>query len=166
MGRVNSQVSYLVVNSEELSAEFGQLEKSRLAEKIEDLVLELKRALALETKSGRANASFAEIAKSLYSARRLVDAAFEHEGFSTSPGWDVMLDLYQAETAGRVISVSSACIGAACPPTTGLRWIQAIESMGLIERVSDPTDRRRSFLRLTQKGRAATEQALEQYRGI
>jgi len=74
-----------------------------------------------------------------------------------------MLDLYQSEEAGKPISVTSACIGAACPPTTGLRWIQALEGMGLIVRVNDPSDKRRTFVQLTPKGRAATEQALELY---
>jgi predicted transcriptional regulator len=130
------------------------------------LVHKLKSAEASEVKSGWANGNLAEVAKSLYSRRRSVDIVFGHDGFATSPGWDVMLDLYQAEAIGKQISVTSACIGAACPPTTALRWIQALESMGLIARISDPSDKRRTFVQLTPLGRSATEEALHLYRAV
>ncbi len=163
MGRVDYKSEYSLDRLEEFAVAGAQPDSERLAEKLQALAIELKNIQISKARSGWVNAGLAEIAKSLYSSRRCVDTVFDHEGFATSPGWDVMLDLYQAHEAGKRISVSSACIGAACPPTTALRWIQALESMDLIMRVSDPTDKRRSFVQLTPKGRAATERALELY---
>ena len=107
--------------------------------------------------------SFPELAKKLYECRRKVDHVFELQGFSTSPAWDIMLDLYEAETENRTVSVSSACIGAACPATTALRWLGVLEQMGLIERTDDPDDKRRALVSLTDKGRAKTSEALSQH---
>jgi len=65
------------------------------------------------------------------------------------PGWDILLDLYVATVQDRKISVSSACIGAAVPSTTALRWLNLLSERGMIERYPDPLDARRSFLRLS-----------------
>ena len=35
------------------------------------------------------------------------------------PAWDILLDLYIANVENKPVSVSSACIGSAAPPTTG-----------------------------------------------
>ena len=45
--------------------------------------------------------------------------------------------------------VTSACIGAAVPTTTALRWLALLEERGLIVREADPTDARRIFVRLS-----------------
>ena len=72
------------------------------------------------------------LAGKIYSARRRVDAIFGMPGFCVSPAWDIMLDLYKARGSGRRISVTSASIGAALSGgTTALRWLQALENMGL-----------------------------------
>lgn len=164
MGRADINSQYSIENSKEIEISFVEPGHLDLAERLEALASELKNSQNSGVKSGVASASLAEVAKSLYSLRRRVDTLFGHEGFATSPGWDVMLDLYQAEAAHKMISVTSACIGAACPPTTALRWLQALESMGLIVRICDPADKRRTFVQQTPKGRAATEKALELYR--
>jgi hypothetical protein len=39
------------------------------------------------------------------------------------PAWDILLDLFAASIERRPVSVSSACVAAAVPPTTALRWI-------------------------------------------
>ena len=65
------------------------------------------------------------------------------------PAWDMLLDLYIARVAGQNVSVTSLCIAADAPLTTGLRWIALLESEGLIARYPDPADKRRTYLRLT-----------------
>lgn len=71
------------------------------------------------------------------------------------PAWDMLLDLYQAELQGRIISVSSACIASAVPPTTALRWIRVLEEEQLLLRIRDRADGRRVHLELTERARCA-----------
>jgi hypothetical protein len=75
------------------------------------------------------------------------------------PAWDILLDLLRAELAYERISVSSACIAASVPPTTGLRWLNTLEQHGLVVRQSDPHDARRTFVVLSPD----TSTALRRY---
>jgi DNA-binding MarR family transcriptional regulator len=75
------------------------------------------------------------------------------------PAWDILLDLLRAEIAHERISVSSACIAAAVPATTGLRWLRALEQRGLVERQRDLHDARRTFVVLSED----TSKALRRY---
>jgi hypothetical protein len=100
------------------------------------------------------------LARKIYSARRKVDEIFGVPGFSVSPAWDILLDLYRAKNMGKEISVTSACIGAACPPTTALRWLQALESLQLVKRQQDHEDKRRSMVELTEGGKVKVVNAL------
>lgn len=76
------------------------------------------------------------------------------------PGWDILLDLYVAQSKGAAVSVSSACIGADVPPTTALRWIDLMERRGMLVRSPDPRDRRRTYLRLTAAAATGLERLL------
>lgn len=86
-------------------------------------------------------------AQYLYAQRRLRDRIFGEDLFG-EPAWDLMLDVFISQALGKRVPVSSACIGGACAPTTGLRWIVNLERKGYLRRVPDPTDRRRSFVEL------------------
>jgi hypothetical protein len=66
------------------------------------------------------------------------------------PAWDILLDLLRAELAHERISVSSACLAADVPPTTGLRWLKALEHYGLVLRQCDMHDARRTFVVLSR----------------
>lgn len=101
------------------------------------------------------------LAKDLYAKRRQIDKIFETDGFATSPAWDIMLDLFQAGAQLKSVSVTSACFGAACPATTALRHLRLLERDGLVERLSDPNDKRRAFVALSQEGRRRIEMALD-----
>jgi len=70
------------------------------------------------------------------------------------PAWDILLDLFIAAKEGKRISITSACIGAAAPSTTSLRWLNILEREQLIEREGDSNDLRRSYVRLTGAGYA------------
>jgi hypothetical protein len=48
------------------------------------------------------------------------------------PAWDILLDLLRAELAYERISVSSACAAAGVHPSTGVRWLNALEHHGLV----------------------------------
>lgn len=80
--------------------------------------------------------------------RRLRARYFEAELFA-DPGWDILLDLTAARAENRRVSVTSLCIAAAVPATTALRWITHMTEMGLLVRETDPIDKRRAFIALT-----------------
>lgn len=144
------------------SASVGQQEnRETIADRMEALAIELRSMSDKEMQIVPSQATLLALAGKIYSARRKVDEIFGMVGFSVSPAWDIMLDLYKAKIAGRAISVTSASIGAACPSTTALRWLQALENMGLLQRTEDSRDRRRVEVTLTDAATVKILRALE-----
>jgi hypothetical protein len=144
------------------AASVGQHEnRQAIADRMEALAIELRSMSDAEMQTVPTEATLAALAGKIYSARRRVDDIFDMAGFSASPAWDIMLDLYKAKVSGRQISVTSASIGAACPATTALRWLQALETMGLIQRREDAHDRRRTEIVLTDAAVVKVVKALE-----
>jgi DNA-binding MarR family transcriptional regulator len=92
-----------------------------------------------------------EVLNLLIEARRIRFRHFAASSF-TDPGWDMLLDLMLARLANRSMPVSSACVAAGVPATTALRWVDQLAQEGLIQRLPDPTDRRRVLLELTEEG--------------
>lgn len=74
--------------------------------------------------------------------------------FAHGPGWDMLLELMDAELEGRTLSVKALCIAGRCPKTSAIRAIGKIEEAGLVERVPDREDGRRCFVSLTPKGKS------------
>lgn len=79
---------------------------------------------------------------------------FDAELFA-DPAWDMLLDLTAAEVEKAQVSVTSLCIAAAVPATTGLRWIKQLVDTGVFVRVADPVDRRRAFIGLSESSSEA-----------
>lgn len=92
-------------------------------------------------------------------ARRLRERFFDSALFA-DPAWDILLDLAAARLEGRPVSVSSLCIAASVPTTTGLRWIKALVDRGLLERQSDREDARRAFISLAPTTARRMEECL------
>jgi hypothetical protein len=86
--------------------------------------------------------------RDLIKLRRMREQHFP-DGVFADPGWDILLDLFAAKLEGRPVSVSSLCIAAAVPPTTGLRWITTMTEHGALIRRQDPNDARRVFIELS-----------------
>lgn len=84
-------------------------------------------------------------------ARRVRDESFE-PGLFADPAWDMMLDLLATRLEGRRAQVSSVCAAAAVPTSTALRWIGVLEEKRLLVRTSDPADKRRVFIDLSELG--------------
>jgi len=103
-------------------------------------------------------AIFADLARHAYATRRRRTAIFKNDELFGEPAWDILLDLYIAHAENKPVSVSSACIGSAAPPTTGLRWLGVLSEQGLILREHDPEDQRRVLVRLTDEGLAAMDE--------
>lgn len=82
--------------------------------------------------------------------RRLRNDYFDTAEFA-DPMWDMLLDLTAARADHQRVSTKALCIASGVPPTTALRWIGQMVDAGLIERIQDDADRRRFFLRLTDR---------------
>ena len=108
--------------------------------------------------SKQQRASNAEAARQVYAQRRRRAALFGNQELFGEPAWDILLDLYIAHAAEKQVSVSSACIGSASPPTTGLRWLGVLAENDLVLREHDPEDQRRVLVRLTDRGLAAMDE--------
>lgn len=137
--------------------------RQKLADRLEDLAIELRSFAEQSADTIPSTPTLMGLARKIYISRRAVDEVFNMEGFAVSPAWDIMLDLYQAHLQGKRISVTSACIGGACPPTTGLRWLQALESSNLVAREPDPQDKRRQVVALTDGAVIKVEKALRKF---
>jgi DNA-binding MarR family transcriptional regulator len=74
------------------------------------------------------------------------------------PAWDMLLDLAVAYAEGEALCVSSLGYASGVPATTSLRWIGQLVKMGLVERIHDEKDKRRTFIRLSNKGIAAVQE--------
>lgn len=105
------------------------------------------------------------LARKAYALRRKRAALFGNPDLFGEPAWDILLDLFIAHGEGKSVSVSSACIGSASPPTTGLRWLGVLADEGLVVRENDPEDNRRVMVRLTRGGLAAMERFFEAVEG-
>lgn len=101
------------------------------------------------------------LARKTYALRRKRASIFGNPDLFGEPAWDILLDLYIAQGEGKDVSVSSACIGSAAPPTTGLRWLGVLAQEGLVVRENDPADHRRVLVRLTAAGQAAMDRFFE-----
>jgi hypothetical protein len=139
----------------------GQKEyRQTIADRMEALAIEIRSISDDEMSVVPTEGMLLSVADKIYSARRKVDDIFGMQGFAVSPAWDILLDLYKARVQNKDISVTSACIGAACPSTTGLRWLHALEGMQLIERCQDPDDKRRFVVALTDIAKLKIEDAI------
>jgi CheY-like chemotaxis protein len=69
--------------------------------------------------------------------------------FFADPAWDILLDLTRAKLEEQEVSVSSVCIAASVPMSTALRWVRQMTEAGLLRRWTDPKDRRRDLITLT-----------------
>lgn len=124
---------------------------ARDLETVEELIHQLL-ATRLALRARRLQASGAGTPESRL-ARRLIAERREREallgpGLFGEPAWDILLDLFAAEEENVRVAISSLCIAANVPPTTGLRWITSMVADGTLIRVPDPSDKRRVWIRL------------------
>ncbi len=83
--------------------------------------------------------------------RRTRDRCFPPDLFADA-AWDILLDLAAARLEGRHISISSAAIAASVPTATALRWLKQLVADGMVERVADMADKRRTFIQISDDG--------------
>lgn len=102
------------------------------------------------------------ILKELRAVRGIRSKYFPPELFS-DPCWEMLLDLYEARLGGLDVSVTSLGATSGVPMTTALRRIEALQAHGLIVRVEDEDDQRRTNVRLTNVGIEAVEKFFGAY---
>ena len=87
--------------------------------------------------------------RTIIGSRSLRGRFFPSQLFA-DPAWDILLDLTRARLEGQQVSVSSVCIAASVPMSTALRWVRQMTEDGLLRRWTDPKDRRRDLIALTE----------------
>jgi CheY-like chemotaxis protein len=99
---------------------------------------------------------------SLRAVRKVRSKYFPSELFS-DPCWEMLLDLYDSVLAEQPATVTSLSAASGASTTTAWRRISALETHGLIERLEDPDDKRRTIVRLSKAGLRAVENFFETY---
>ena len=115
---------------------------------------ELKSHEAVYTEEQLLKAARAEIER--HKLRRTILPSLLSSGGS----WNILLDLFEGEQIDRDSSITSTCIAADVPTTTGLRYIGQLLDAGLVQKIPDPNDNRRTFLRFSRKGSLAMRELL------
>lgn len=83
----------------------------------------------------------------------------------SDPCWEMLLDLYDARLAGAEVTVTSLGAASGVPLTTALRRMDTLQGHGLIARIEDAGDKRRTIIRLTGPGFQAVESFFDTYLG-
>lgn len=105
----------------------------------------------------------AEFAKWLYDQRRLREQYLPPELLG-EPAWDILLLLYWARHQQRRLSVTAVCASAGAATTTALRYIDHLHRSNMLEKEPHPTDRRISWLSLSDEMDAKIARYLDHIR--
>ena len=90
-------------------------------------------------------------ARALLESRRKRVAIFGPKMFA-EPAWDMLLILYLSGGGRRQTQTSLGELSGASR-STAMRWIDYLACRDLVRREEHPTDKRRNFVSLTEKGR-------------
>lgn len=93
-------------------------------------------------------------------ARKARDDALGEDLFF-DPAWSILLELYVHHRQRTAVSITSLCVAAGVPSSTGLRWMTLLERRGLVAREPDPFDRRKIYTMLTAEAITKVERALD-----
>ncbi|WP_052071684.1 MarR family transcriptional regulator [Sphingopyxis sp. MWB1] len=102
-----------------------------------------------------------EGARHLLKARHKM-AALLPKGLLRDSAWDMILELFVAQEEGGILYVKQLMLSSGESAAAAIRRIDRLEEAGLIERFSDPLDRRRVIVRLQEKGHEAVLTMLKQ----
>jgi len=129
------------------------IEPSRLGRWLRDLANQVEARDPSDPKGPRPFGT-EQLREALREHLRARESLFGPDLFA-DPAWDLLLDLLLSDLDRRTVSISSACLAAAVPSTTALRWISLLEKRDLVRRVANPADRRSSYLILASGTRDA-----------
>jgi DNA-binding MarR family transcriptional regulator len=94
-------------------------------------------------------------ARQIYDKRQKRIARFGSQMFG-EPAWEMLLILYLEEGGERQSQTRLADLSGAAR-STAMRWIDYLVRKGLAHREDHPTDKRRNFIALSDKGRQLLE---------
>jgi len=94
-------------------------------------------------------------ARALLESRRRRVAIFGPQMFA-EPAWDMLLILYLSGGGRRQTQTGLGELSGASR-STAMRWIDYLSCRDLLQREDHPTDKRRNFVSLTEKGRHLLE---------
>ena len=80
--------------------------------------------------------------------RRERSAFFPNRLFA-DPAWEILLALTLAQSRQHRLDITKLCQRVDVPPTTALRWINALVDEGLLVRLADVNDLRRKYVELS-----------------
>ena len=147
-------------NDSQSAGSYEQLKKlqilsSQIASKIDDLLFE-------ESDRERAQDSlksdFGELSKDqlfiswlgeTYKSRAQRNRFLAFSDILGEPAWDIVLDAAYNRLLGKNVSIKAACLSSHTPASTSLRYISRLVELGVANKRSDPNDRRREFLEIT-----------------
>jgi DNA-binding MarR family transcriptional regulator len=99
-------------------------------------------------------AALTKYANSLLAERRMRRRFLPTELFH-EPAWDMLLALFAMREERLPINVKTLVSFSEAPVTTSQRWIDHLYKLNLINRVTDPVDRRRIEISLSENGNEA-----------
>lgn len=106
-------------------------------------------------------ATLCALARTSLRARRLRNRYLPRLLFG-EPAWEMLLALYLSSFGEARQTISRLSRSSGAPPTTAQRWINYIIRAGFASRSVNPTDKRVTFIDLTDKGREAIEAYLSE----
>lgn len=93
----------------------------------------------------------ADIAASIYASRKRRVELFSPSLFG-EPAWDMLLILFIRRARGEQVSVTKLCACSGTPHSTGLRWIERLQSQGLVKRTRAKADTRIVWVEISDTG--------------
>lgn len=130
-------------------AQYEGAQMSSVTQQLAQLVSALgPRALEARAETPLSDKDVSATLRTIISSRSMRARYFPSQIFA-DPAWDILLDLTRARLDGQQVSVSSVCIAASVPMSTALRWVRQMVDAGLLRRWTDPKDRRRDLIALT-----------------
>ena len=97
------------------------------------------------------DAALVEHANAVLEQRRLRRQFLPGELFH-EPAWDMLLALFASRDDRMPMNIKALVSMSDAPVTTSQRWIEHLHKLKLIDRVTDPTDRRRVEISLSYTG--------------
>lgn len=142
------------------STAFQSSAKDALAQKLEGLAQEV-RAFGIDSAGIHTSAeTLGLLAGVLRGTLRKIDEVFEFEGFVFSPACLLLLELFQARSRGTTITAEALCRNVSCPASVANRWVDALISMQLVDRLGGDQDAE-AYIALTERGNLKVMEALQ-----
>ncbi len=131
-----------------------------LAEDFDTRASSLVRRQSADPEDALDEDALADRAREMMAQRRLrrhyLPAELFHE-----PAWDMLVALFVSHRDDQPMNIKSLVAMADAPVTTSQRWIEHLHKLKLIDRVIDPTDRRRVEVSLSHGGYEAVKAYLQ-----